>query len=66
MMIHDDYYENYGVDSYRIDELFIGSSFSSNIDLSTYKLKSWGEKTTYHERLKKSYDIVKNDWRNIR
>lgn len=66
MMIHDDYYENYGVDSYRIDELFIGSSFSSNIDLSTYKLKSWGEKITYHERLKKSYDIVKNDWRNIR
>ncbi len=63
MMIHDDYYEQYGVDSYKIDELFIGASFSSNITLNSYKLNPWGEKITYHERLKKSYEIVKKDWR---
>ena len=63
MMIHDDYYEHYGVESYKIDELYLGASFSSDISLSSYKLKPWGEKITYHERLKKSYDIVKKDWR---
>lgn len=64
-LIHDDYYENYGVDSIKIDEMYIGASFSKDISLGSYLLKEWGNKVTYHERLKKSYDIVKNDWRNM-
>lgn len=65
MMIHDDYYENYGVDSYKIDELYIGAGYSSSIELLPLSLKGWGNKVTYHERLKKSYEIVKEDWRKL-
>lgn len=65
--IHDDYYENYGVDSYKIEEIYIGASLSGDqmIELKPYKLLSWNNNVTYHERLKKSYDIIKNSWRKM-
>lgn len=66
MLIHDDYYENYGVDSYKIDEMYIGLGTKGDIALHSVALKGWNEKVTYHERLKKSYDIVKSEWRSIR
>ncbi len=60
--IHDDYYENYGVESYSISEIYVGADVSNNILLKPFKLKAWDEKATYHERLKKSYYILQNDW----
>lgn len=65
MKIHDDYYENYGVDGYTISKIYIGASTKSSINLKPYGLKSWDNSVKYHERLKKSYYIVQNDWRNI-
>jgi len=65
--IHDDYYENFGVDSYEIKEIYLGVASGNNqkINLAPYRLKAWHEHVTYHERLKKSYDIIKNSWRAI-
>jgi len=65
LQIHDDYYENYGVENTSISKIYVGAGIKSNITLEPFKLKRWGEKATYHERLKNSYYIVKNDWRNL-
>lgn len=62
LLIHDDYYKNYGVDSYAIDKMYVGVSSDSDITLEPVSLKAWENKITYHERLKKSYDIIKDDW----
>jgi len=53
---------NYGVESYSISEIYVGADVSNNILLKPFKLKAWDEKATYHERLKKSYYILQNDW----
>ena len=59
MMIHDDYYENYGIETMAIDELFIGiGTKEKTIPFGKLSLKGWREKVTYHERLKKSYEII--------
>lgn len=65
--IHDDYYEKYGVEGIEIKEIFIGAGTSANETINLYplELKPWHNNITYHERLKKSYDIVKNVWRDI-
>ena len=63
MEIHDDYYENYGVDSYPISEIFVSVLTTGKANLSSYKLKPWGKEITYHERLKKSYQIIQKEWR---
>ncbi len=61
MMIHDDYYEHYGVEDYHINQMHIGIGTKENtIPFGTLSLKGWKERITYHERLKKSYDIIKN------
>jgi len=66
-LIHDDYYEKYGVNSYQIKEIFVGASSTATetIKMASYSLKPWHNKIEYHERLKKSYDIIKNSWRKI-
>ncbi len=61
MMIHDDYYEHYGVEDYHINKIHIGiGTQDQTIPFGSFSLKGWKEKITYHERLKKSYDIIKN------
>jgi hypothetical protein len=65
MKIHDDYYENYGVKGMTIDEMFIGvcdEVNSARVNLGSVKLKTWGNKPTYHERLKQSYYMLKEFW----
>jgi len=54
MQIHDDYYdENYGVEYININEMYIGTGTGgARIQLSQIKLTGWGNKVTYHERLK--------------
>lgn len=66
MMIHDDYYEHYGVENMRIDEMYVGISDelqgAFRIPMEAFPLDGWGKKVTYHERLKESYDMLKDYW----
>ena len=65
MQIHDDYYDgNYGIEYIRINEIYAGiSGTDERIELKPIKLKGWGNKVTYHERLKSSYYIMKDLWK---
>lgn len=65
MKIHDDYYENYGVEEIPISNLYIGIAEENGkrpSKMPAVKLKGWGNKVTYHERLKKSYYMLKEEW----
>lgn len=68
MTVHDDYYENYGVENLHIDEIYVGITDDDNheyrVPLDPLPLEGWGKKVTYHERLKKSYYMVKEYWAN--
>ena len=69
MMIHDDYYENYGVEYIHIDEMYVGFSWGdgndSRIPMAAFPLKGWGKTVTYHERLKESYYILQDYWAEL-
>lgn len=64
MMIHDDYFKNYGIEEIPIKEMHIGVGLedTNEISLESVPLKGWKNKVTYHERLKQSYYILKNYW----
>ena len=66
MMIHDDYYEHYGVEYLHIDELYVGAALADAADgripMASFALEGWGKKVTYHERLKESYYILQAYW----
>lgn len=66
MMIHDDYYENYGVEEIQIDKMYVGIGTEENRDerikMEAFELQGWGRNVTYHERLKKSYYMIKEVW----
>ena len=68
MMIHDDYYENYGVEYIKIEHINVGIAGEGNdmrIHLEAFPLKGWGRNVTYHERLKQSYYEVKEFWTSL-
>ena len=66
MMIHDDYYENYGVEYIHIDEMYVGMAAGGDteyrIPMAAFPLEGWGKTVTYHERLKESYYILQDYW----
>ncbi len=66
MEIHDDYYENYGIENLAIDKIYVGVSDTANKDevipMEKFPLKPWYQKVTAHERLKKSYYMIKDYW----
>lgn len=66
MTIHDDYYENYGVEYIHIDELFVGATLGEYRDrrmiLESFPLQGWDGVSEYTERLKDSYYIVQEYW----
>lgn len=66
MMIHDDYYEHYGVENLTIDEMYVGiadgENTESRIPMGSFALEPWGKTVTYHERLKESYYMLKDYW----
>ena len=66
MMIHDDYYENYGVEEIQIDKMYVGIGTEENknqrIEMEEFALTGWGKNVTYHERLKESYYMIKEIW----
>jgi hypothetical protein len=64
MMIHDDYYQNYGVEKTHVDKMYVGvgNSGEAPIEMSAVKLNGWGNHVDYHERLKESYYIIQKSW----
>lgn len=66
MRIHDDYYEHYGVEELEIKGLYAGVGTDANresrVGMQFFALEGWGDTVTYHERLKKSYYIMKDLW----
>lgn len=64
-MIHDDYYENYGVEYLSIDEMWVGLRWDeendSRVPMEAFQLEGW-DSVTYHERLKESYYILQDYW----
>lgn len=65
MEVHDDYYDgNYGIEYISIDKMYAGvGTGNKRIKLDEIKLKGWGNKVTYHERLKESYYIMQDLWK---
>ena len=67
MMIHDDYYEVYGVENLKIKGIYAGVERKGDltgkrISMKYCPLKGWKKEITYHERLKESYYMVKEHW----
>lgn len=68
MMIHDDYYENYGIENLHIDQLYVGAVVGGSeqrVPMSSFSLEGWGKNVTYHERLKESYYILQEYWTSL-
>ena len=69
MMIHDDYYENFGVEYIHIDEMYVGMAAGNateyRIPMASLPLEGWGKSVTYHERLKESYYILQEYWAGL-
>jgi len=65
MEVHDDYYDgNYGIEYIKIKKIYVGiGTGSERIAMSEKKLSGWGNKVTYHERLKSSYYIMQDLWK---
>ena len=65
-MIHDDYYECYGIEGLHIDEMYVGMAAGDaaeyRIPMAAFALEGWGKTVTYHERLKESYYILQEYW----
>ena len=62
--IHDDYYKHYGREDLRIDEIKIGinGEKESPIAMNAIPLPQWNNNIQYEERLKASYEIIKEKW----
>ena len=64
MMIHDDYYEHYGVKPIGIDKMDIGLALAGEpAEFQSLPLKGW-ETVQVHERRKQSYYSVQQAWRS--
>ena len=65
MLVHDDYYKNYGVEDIKIDKMYIGAGYNisnNKINLNELKLEPWTRNVKVQERLKQSYNIIKEYW----
>lgn len=66
-MVHDDYYEKYGVENLKIKEIYIGVGVQgqdTRIFMESVTLRPWEARTTYHQRLKPAYDVLRELWTN--
>ena len=65
LRVHDDYFDNFGVEGMYIDNLYIGvaRANSSYVAMSPIKLQSWRGNLQFHERLKRSYYVMQEAWR---
>lgn len=65
MEVHDDYYAHYGVEGLPIRALYVGVGAAGGrepIAMSPLALQGWRESVTVHERLKQSYEVVRESW----
>lgn len=69
MTVHDDYYEKYGIENLKIDKINVGVASDGEsqyrIPSAPLPLEGWGEKVSYHERLKTSYYMIKDYWSSL-
>lgn len=69
MIIHDDYYEHYGIEGLKIREIYAGAGHmgkaGKEIPMEAISLKGWGRTPTSHERLKRSYYILRDYWAEV-
>lgn len=67
MSVHRDYYENYGVEFKNVKSVGLGFAADSNredcVELQQVRLKKLDRQLKVHERLKDSYYIVRNVWK---
>ena len=64
MLIHQDYYVNYGVKSTRAEGCAIGlGSGEDEIPMTALRLEGWGDDVPFRERLKQSYYVVQQAWK---
>lgn len=67
MMVHDDYYERYGVENLHIESIYVGigpaEAGEGTIPMAELSLTGWGKKdAAVTERLKESYYILQECW----
>ncbi len=69
MMVHDDYYEHYGIENLPIKGIYVGAGYGGKtqyrIPMEFVPLKGWGKKVTFHERLKESYYLLQEYWKGL-
>lgn len=67
MVIHDDYYEHYGIEGLEISEIYAGAgtldSKGAVISMGKIAMKGWGKSPAYHERLKQGYYDMQRLWK---
>ena len=67
MEIYGDYYEDYSVSAIAIKHLYVGigdDTTSNRIAMGAFRLRGWLGNVTYHERLKDSYYILQECWKD--
>lgn len=64
-VVHDDYYLRYGIESLPVGKLYVGMGNATHPDIHLYaiKLPRWTRNFAYEERLKASYAIVQEAWK---
>ena len=63
-LIHDDYYENYGVKPLKINDIYIGASVIKNdIEMYGFEYDFDLDSREYHESLKDAYYQLKDCWK---
>ena len=67
MLVHDDYYEHYGIENLRINRLYAGAGTGreGRIRMESVSLQGWGRRPESHERLKQSYYILQEYWASL-
>ena len=50
---------------FRRFRLYAGAQGADRIELAPFALEPWGEDITYHERLKRSYYMLKDYWNGL-
>ena len=67
MRVHDDYFDNFGVEGLSVNRIYIGIATESGAaPMSPIPLSGWRGWTVnlqFHERLKQSYFVVQELWR---
>ncbi len=65
MAAHEDYYENYGVEFEDISAIWMGVTSGDSVSLSPFEVEGTGRHGGYHERLKRSYWIIRQAWEAV-